>query len=270
MSDTLWKCPVCGEMLDIAGLTLQCRNRHSFDRAKKGAVYLLPSNKKHSDVPGDNPEMVRARRDFLSKGYYAHFRDTIIGALSPYMGENHTLLDAGCGEGYYTAGIHAAFPQSQVYGVDISKTAANYAAKADPTGFYAVASVFHLPVLDGACDAVVSIFAPYCGEEFLRVLKPGGVFVMAIPAAKHLWELKTAVYDQPYENEVKDYALDGFRFLEKREAKREIHLDSAEEIRSLFGMTPYAYRTGAKERERLQALNSLDVRAEFEVLVYQK
>ena len=133
-----------------------------------------------------------------------------------------------------------------------------------------MASVFHLPVLDGACDAVVSIFAPYCGEEFLRVLKPGGVFVMAIPAAKHLWELKTAVYDQPYENEVKDYALDGFRFLEKREAKREIHLDSAEEIRSLFGMTPYAYRTGAKERERLQALNSLDVRAEFEVLVYQK
>ena len=35
-------------------------------------------------------------------------------------------------------------------------------------------------------------------------------------------------------------------------------------------MTPYAYRTGSKERERLQALEHLTVRAEFEVLVYQK
>ena len=269
MSDTVWMCPVCGGALTVSGLTFVCGNRHSFDRAKKGAVYLLPPNRKHSKIPGDDPDMVRARRDFLSKGYYAHLRETMIDALSPYMGENRTLLDAGCGEGYYTAGIHAAFPDAAVYGVDISKTAANYAAKADPTGSYAVASVFHLPVLGASCDAVVSIFAPYCGEEFQRVLKSGGIFVMAIPAAKHLWELKTAVYDSPYENEVKDYALEGFTFLGRREAKREIHLDTPADIQALFGMTPYAYRTGAKERERLNALESLTVRAEFEVLVYQ-
>ena len=269
MSDTVWMCPVCGESLTESGLSLVCQSRHCFDRAKKGAVYLLPPNRKHSKLPGDDPDMVRARREFLSKGYYVHLRETIIRALSPYMGENSVLLDAGCGEGYYTSGIHAAFPGTAVCGVDISKTAANYAAKTDPTGSYAVASVFHLPVLDGACSAVVSIFAPYCGEEFRRVLKPGGIFVMAIPAAKHLWELKAAVYDHPYENAVKDYALEGFTFLEKREAKREIHLDSAGDIQALFGMTPYAYRTGAKERERLQALETLTVRAEFEVLTYR-
>jgi 23S rRNA (guanine745-N1)-methyltransferase len=270
MSDTVWMCPVCGKSLSASDLSLVCETRHNFDRAKKGAVYLLPPNRKHSKIPGDDPEMVRARRDFLSKGYYAHLREAVIDALSPHLDGNRVLLDAGCGEGYYTAGIHAAFPSASVYGADISKTAANYAAKADPAGSYAVASVFHLPILDASCDAVVSIFAPYCGEEFLRVLKPGGIFVMAIPAAKHLWEMKTAVYDHPYENEVKDYALAGFTFLGKREAKREITLHCAEDIRSLFGMTPYAYRTGAKERERLQALTELTVHAEFEVLSYQK
>ena len=270
MSDTVWMCPVCGVMLAESGLSLTCANRHNFDRAKKGAVYLLPSNKKHSDIPGDNPDMVRSRRNFLTKGYYAHLREAICDALRKELIPGTVLLDAGCGEGYYTAGIHEMAKNSEIYGVDISKTAANFAAKADPAGHFAVASVFHLPVLDGSCDAVVSIFAPYCGAEFQRVLKAGGLFVMAIPAAKHLWELKAAVYDEPYENEVRDYALEGFTFVKKIEASREISLDNAQDIADLFSMTPYAYRTGAKERERLAALKNLRVRAEFEVLVYRK
>ena len=269
MSETIWKCPVCGEPLTEEGLSLRCGGRHNFDRAKKGAVYLLPSNQKHADLPGDNPEMVRARREFLAKGWYSHLRDTICDAVMPFLDDGKYLLDAGCGEGYYTRGIFE-MTGCRVYGVDISKSAANLAAKADPAGHYAVASVFHLPVLEERCDALVCIFAPYCGGEFLRVLKPGGVFVMAIPAARHLWELKAAVYDTPYENEVKDYALDGFAFIEKREASRVLRLTDAKDIADLFAMTPYAYRTGARERERLQRLETLDVRAEFEVLVYRK
>lgn len=270
MSDRIWACPVCGGHMHEEGLSLQCEHRHNFDRAKKGAVYLLPSNKKHSEIPGDNPEMVRARHDFLSKGYYAHLRDAVCEALRPCLTPGTVLLDAGCGEGYYTAAIHRMATESEVYGVDISKTAANLAAKADPAGHYAVASVFHLPVLEESCDAVVSIFAPYCGEEFLRVQKPGGIFVMVIPAAKHLWELKAAVYDTPYENEVRDYRLDGFTFVRKIEASRKITLDCAKDIADLFSMTPYAYRTGVKERERLAALTALTTQTAFEVLVYRK
>ena len=93
---------------------------------------------------------------------------------------------------------------------------------------------------------------------------------MAIPAARHLWELKSAVYDTPYENEVKDYALEGFTFVKKYTTKREIYLDNPVDIANLFTMTPYAYRTSAAEREHLAALETLITLASFEVLVYIK
>ena len=43
---------------------------------------------------------------------------------------------------------------------------------------------------------------------------------MAIPSALHLWELKQAVYDKPYENQVKDYTLENFKFIEKITAEK--------------------------------------------------
>lgn len=269
-----WMCPVCGLPLcgEPGALSVKCAGRHNFDRSRKGALYLLPSNRKHAKLPGDNPEMVRARRDFLRKGYYAHLLDTISEAVCHCFPDGGVLLDAGCGEGYYTSGICDKLDvySGSLYGVDISKTAANYAARADERIQFAVASVFHLPVLTSSCDMTVSIFAPYCGEEFQRVLKPDGYFVMAIPAARHLWELKSAIYDTPYENEVRDYALEGFTFVKKYTAERDICVDNPADITNLFGMTPYAYRTGAAERERLSQLQTLKTTAAFEVLVYQK
>ncbi len=278
MSDLIWNCPICGKPLHLAEKSFRCEKGHSFDKGRSGYVHLLPSNRQNAKLPGDNPEMVRARRNFLQKGHYAHLLDALCSAAVEHLPKGGVFLDAGCGEGYYTKGVRAALVQSGTvseneqcaYGVDISKTAADLAARADKGTCYAVGSVFHLPVQDASCDMVMSIFAPYCGEEFLRVLKPNGCFIMAIPAARHLWELKAAVYDTPYENEVKDYALEGFSFTEKRCADRRIFIDNSQEIADLFSMTPYAYRTGAKERERLAALNTLETQTAFEVLVYHK
>jgi len=270
MSDSIWSCPVCGKPLYSEENRMQCESRHSFDRGRSGYVHLLPSNRQNAKLPGDNPEMVRARRNFLRKGYYAHLLEALCGAVQQYLPERGILLDAGCGEGYYTHAVGRSLTDAAVYGVDISKTAADLAARADKDTDYAVGSVFHLPVRSESCDMVMSIFAPYCGEEFLRVLKPEGCLVMVIPAARHLWELKTAVYETPYENAVKDYALAGFRFTQRLTAAREIALEHPQDIADLFSMTPYAYRTGAKERERLAALQSLHTQAAFEILIYHK
>ncbi len=274
MSDLIWNCPICGKPLHAAGKSLQCENRHCFDRGRSGYVHLLPSNRQNAKLPGDNPEMVRARRNFLQKGYYAHLLDALCNAAQTYLVQGGILLDAGCGEGYYTSGVRQFLAEHghscTCYGVDIAKTAADLAARADKETEYAVGSVFHLPVQSESCDMVMSIFAPYCGEEFLRVLKDDGCLVMVIPAAKHLWELKAAVYENPYENAVRDYALEGFSFTQKLTAEKRIALDHSQDIADLFSMTPYAYRTGHDERERLASLETLETQTEFEILVYHK
>ncbi|MBE6877003.1 MAG: methyltransferase domain-containing protein [Ruminococcus sp.] len=268
---SVWMCPVCGELLTDSGNSLKCSKNHCFDKARSGYVNLLPVSRKHAKLPGDNPEMVRARRNFLEKNYYQHLQNALCDAVKNYLPADGILLDAGCGEGYYTKKISSSLPDGAFCcGVDISKIAVDFSARQDKRTQYAVGSVFHLPVVDSSCNMLVSVFAPYAGTEFVRVLKSKSYLIMAIPSAFHLWELKQAVYDKPYENQVKDYHLDDFRFLEKINCEKRIFLDSPEDIQNLFQMTPYAYRTGAPERERLQALQSFEVQTAFEILIYQK
>ena len=102
------------------------------------------------------------------------------------------------------------------------------------------------------------------------MLAKDGIFIMAIPAAEHLFELKRAVYDTPYKNEVQDTHLDGFELLSREELEYDIHLDTKEKIASLFKMTPYAYRTRREDAEKLYALDTLTVKASFILLVYKR
>ena len=264
-------CPVCGEKLEISGKTYHCPNRHSFDIARSGYVNLLLSKQAGKAVHGDNKLMVAARRDFLEAGHYENLRTALCEKAAEFAAEGSVILDAGCGEGYYTSAIADRSEVAvEVTGIDISKTAVEFAAKRKCGAVFAAGSVFHLPVVSDSCDILVTLFAPYCGEEFLRVLKTGGIMIMAIPSENHLWELKSAIYDTPYKNEVKDYELEGFEFLGTQRLTRKISLTDSQEIQSLFSMTPYYYKTGVKEQERLRKLTELEVTTDFELLTYRK
>lgn len=265
-------CPKCGECLVPAGSSYLCKNRHCYDMAKSGYVNLLLANQMNSAQPGDNKLMVRARKSFLDKGYYAPLADRLCKTVLKYAAEGCKLLDAGCGEGYYTEKIAQALSGTgaEIVGIDISKTAADYAARRTKAAMFAAASIFRLPIADGSCDIVTNLFAPYCEEEFLRVLKPKGVFIMVIPAERHLWELKQAVYDKPYLNAVKDFALDGFKLADRETLRGEITLNCNEDISALFAMTPYFYKTGTEGHERLERLETLTTETGFEILTYTK
>lgn len=269
------RCPLCGEPLLFHQNSFRCKNRHTYDRARSGYVNLLDVSRKRAKIPGDNKLMAAARRDFLNKGYYEPLSNALNSAcLSLTGGKAPVILDAGCGEGYYTARLAEAFlregVQPELLGVDISKFAADLAARRCKNAVFAAASLFRLPVADNVCDFVLNLFAPYCGEETLRVLKPNGFFLMAIPGKDHLWELKQAVYETPYKNEVRDYPLDGFRFLKAQKIETVLDLSSREDILHLFEMTPYYYKTSRRDQERLEMLDRLSVTASFELLIYQK
>lgn len=270
-------CPVCNMPLFPEEGRLVCEKNHSFDRAKSGYVNLLLSNGKHSKLPGDNKLMVNARRDFLQKGYYAPLAKALCEEAVSLYREAETpewaVLDVGCGEGYYTNAVFESLSDLgniQVAGIDISKFALNAAAKKNKQVEYAVASAFHLPVADRSVDLLLNLFAPYCGEEFWRVLKRGGLMLMVIPSKRHLWELKQAVYDSPYENEVKGYDLPEFELLKVRKIKDTITLECQQDIQNLFMMTPYFYKTSEENTQRLAALEKLTTKIEFELLIYRK
>jgi len=127
-----------------------------------------------------------------------------------------------------------------------------------------------MPVADLSCDMLVTMFAPYCGKEYLRVLKKGGIMIMAIPSEDHLWELKQAIYDTPYKNKVKPYELDGFDLADKVRITYDMQIDNHDDIMSLFSMTPYFYRTGREQQERLAGINSICTKADFELLIYRR
>lgn len=270
----IYICPVCGKKLDILNRSYVCPQNHTFDTAKSGYVNLLLSKHAGKSVHGDNKLMVQARRNFLDKGFYSPLKEAVCEAVCRYSCGGDVILDAGCGEGYYTSAIaevlEAEGKNADIFGIDISKTAVDHASKRCKNISFAAASVFHIPAKDSSCDMLVTLFAPYCGEEFCRVLKDKGIMIMAIPSVMHLWELKLAIYDTPYKNEVKPYELQGFELAEQSRISYKISIDAPEDIQSLFSMTPYYYRTGKTERERLEALETLETQVDFELLVYSK
>jgi len=266
-------CPVCGAALEPQGTAWRCVQGHCFDVARQGYVNLLTVTQKHSRHPGDTREMVAARRAFLDAGWYAPIAKTLVDLVRRFCPETASVLDAGCGEGYYTAEMAKTLREREyrpkVAGIDISKAALQEAAKRDRETEYAVASCFHLPVAGESVDLLLSVFAPYCGEEFLRVLKPDGQFIMTIPLENHLYGLKEAIYEKPYRNEVKPYELEGFRLVDCRELRYEMTV-RGQEIESLFMMTPYYYKTGAADQQKLLAKTELTTPVEFAVLRYEK
>ncbi len=267
-------CPVCSERLDEKDKSYICIKNHTFDKSKNNYVNLLQVNHKNSKIPGDNKLMVNSRRDFLNKGYYSPMMRKLCEICLEYTNNGNTFIDAGCGEGYYTENVYNYLREHGVYtdmfGIDISKNALAVAGKRSKDIKFATASIFRMPFADNSADTLITLFAPYCQEEFLRVIKKNGIMIMVIPSEKHLWSLKKVVYENPYKNEVKGYDLEGFKLVKKELVKDVIHIENNQDIMNLFSMTPYYYKTGVQGQQKLAELDILDTETEFEILVYRK
>ncbi len=265
-------CPVCmrkngnRNRLRRDGKRLVCPCNHSFDVAASGYVNLLSPS---AGVHGDNKEMVRARRDLLNTGIYAPFRQALTELLDT-LPSDAVIWDSGCGEGYYTSAALSLPRNRTVYGSDLSTAALTEAHKRCPDLILSAASSYALPADDESCDAVICLFAPEATDEFLRILKPNGSLILGIPGKRHLFGLKQVLYDTPYENAPKDPALPPFTLEQLREIYYTARLNDPVAIRSLFEMTPYAYRTGEKGIARLQKTAALETELHFHLFHYRK
>lgn len=266
------RCPKCSSPFVRDGGSVRCAAGHSYDLSAKGTLNLSPAAGKNH---GDDAEMIASRRRFLETGRYAPLASALSDEIAERIGDGSPLLlDAGCGEGYYTAAVSRKLPTARLLGLDLSPEAVRALAGRDEARagriFPLVAGVYRLPLADGSVDGVISAFSPYAGEEFRRVLRRGGYLFRAIPDRRHLFALKEVLYDLPYENEVADFEEKGFAFCGAKEIKTVFTLKTPSEIADLLGMTPYAYRTPPAGKERLSKLTELTVGAEFLLLTYRR
>ncbi|MFP5383040.1 MAG: putative RNA methyltransferase [Gammaproteobacteria bacterium] len=261
-------CPLCQDPLLPAGNTWACSRRHSFDVAREGYVNLLPVQQRKSRAPGDNPDMVRARRAFLEAGYYQPLREVIVEEVARLAPAS--LLDIGCGEGWYTAAL--ADVCADVTGLDIARPAIQRAAKRDRRVTWLVAGSAHLPLADASVDLACSLFSPLPVAELHRVLRPGGHLLLATPGADHLLALRRALFETVLPHRPEKFAgvlAEAFSLASVHEVRFPLHLDAAA-LQDLLAMTPYAWRATAERRAALAGSTAFADEAVVSVQVFTR
>ena len=261
-------CPVCRQALHLAEQSWRCEKGHHYDVAKQGYVNLHVVQHKHSKTPGDTPESVLARREFLQVGFYQPLQQVIVELLQQFKPD--TILDIGCGEGYYT---HAMQPWTKhCVGVDIAKTAVQRAAKLNSRVVWVVGTGAILPVQDHSIDVCTSLFSPIPQQEMTRVLKDEGYLIIATPAPAHLYALREALFEQVNLHEPQ-------KFVEQLNAEFELKQEQLVEapltldqhaLKNLIAMTPYAYKANPERRKAIEQQQYFAVTAAFQIYVFQK
>ncbi|MDX2678222.1 methyltransferase domain-containing protein [Streptomyces sp. NY05-11A] len=185
-------CPTCRmPRLHPEHGALRCPVGHTFDIAHHGYAGLLTGTRATS---GDDAAMVQARDRFLSTGAYAPIRDVGACLAAGAMAEQATVVDVGCGTGYYLVGVLDQLPGARGLGLDTSVRALRSAARAHDRAAAVAWDVFRpFPLADGVADVVLNVFAPRNPAEFHRVLRPTGRLIVVRPTGRHLAELRGRV-----------------------------------------------------------------------------
>lgn len=185
-------CPACGaRRLRADRGALRCPAGHTFDIARQGYVSLLAGARATS---GDDAAMVQSRKSLLATGVYAPIRDAVARLAVAAAPADGTVVDVGCGTGYYLAGVLDQLPGARGLGLDTSVPALRVAARAHERAAAASWDVFRtFPLADSVADVLLDVFAPRNPAEFHRVLRPGGRLVVVRPTGHHLAELRAQV-----------------------------------------------------------------------------
>lgn len=253
----MWTCPACKAVLEQQDNTLRCANGHSYDTAKEGYVNLLLAHQKRSKAPGDNKQMINARRAFLEKGFYDPLAERLGHIIHDYL-SNPTLavFDAGCGEGYYLNVVKEFLAtldyQVEASGCDISKVAIQKAAKKYKNNRFCVASTYALPLSDTSQEAVIQVFAPSSETEVHRVLKKSGLWLQVNPASSHLHQLKDEIYDAAQTHEKQQQSVAGFEVVLDEELSFDMTMSTPQDTLNLLMMTPFYWSASQESVTHIQ------------------
>ncbi|MDI2139314.1 putative RNA methyltransferase [Streptococcus hohhotensis] len=265
-SATAFACPICQENLTLVEGSLKCNNRHSFDLAKFGYVNLAPQIKQSANYDKEN---FQNRQQILEAGFYQAILDAISDLLA--SSENtETILDIGCGEGFYSRKLQENHPDKTFYAFDISKDSVQIAAKSEPNWAvnWFVGDLARLPIKDASMDILLDIFSPANYGEFRRVLSKDGILIKVIPTENHLKEIRQKVQDQltnkDYSNQdIKNHFQNNFTILSSKTTSLTKPI-TAEQLQALLSMTPLLFHI---DQSKIDWSQLTEITIEAEILV---
>ena len=265
-SATAFACPICQENLTLAESSLKCNNRHSFDLAKFGYVNLAPQIKQSANYDKEN---FQNRQQILEAGFYQAILDAVSDLLASSK-TTTTILDIGCGEGFYSRKLQERHPDKTFYAFDISKDSVQIAAKSEPnwTVNWFVGDLARLPIKDASMDILLDIFSPANYGEFRRVLSKDGILIKVIPTKNHLKEIRQKVQDQltnkDYSNQdIKNHFQEHFTILSSQTASLTKTI-TAEQLQALLSMTPLLFHI---DQSKIDWSQLTEITIEAEILV---
>ena len=265
-SATAFACPICQENLTLVETSLKCCNRHSFDLAKFGYINLAPQIKQSANYDKEN---FQNRQQILEAGFYQAILEAVSDLLSNSKNAK-TILDIGCGEGFYSRKLQERHPDKTFYAFDISKDSVQIAAKSEPNWAvnWFVGDLARLPIKDASMDILLDIFSPANYGEFRRVLSKDGILIKVIPTKNHLKEIRQKVQDQltnkDYSNQdIKNHFQEHFTILSSQTASLTKTI-TAEQLKALLSMTPLLFHI---DHTKIDWSQLTEITIEAEILV---
>ena len=265
-SATAFACSICQENLTLVESSFKCSNRHSFDLAKFGYVNLSLQIKQSANYDKKN---FQNRQQILEAGFY----QAILEAISDLLASSEsakTILDIGCGEGFYSRKLQERHPDKTFYAFDISKDSVQIAAKSEPNWAvnWFVGDLARLPIKDASMDILLDIFSPANYGEFRRVLSKDGILIKVIPTENHLKEIRQKVQDQltnkDYSNQdIKNHFQEHFTILSSQTASLTKTI-TAEQLQALLSMTPLLFHI---DQTKIDWSQLTEITIEAEILV---
>ena len=267
-SASAFACPICQENLTLVESSFKCSNRHSFDLAKFGYVNLAPQIKQSANYDKEN---FQNRQQILEAGFYQAILDALSTMLCS-LETSKTILDIGCGEGFYSRKLQEVHPDKTFYAFDISKDSVQIAAKSETNWAvnWFVGDLTQLPIKDASMDIRLDIFSPANYGEFQRVLSKDGILIKVIPTENHLKEIRQTVQDQlkkkDYSNQdIKEYFQEHFSIQSIQTASLTKSI-TAEQRQALLSMTPLLFHV---DQSKIDWSQLTEITIEAEILVGQ-
>ena len=197
-------CPVCGGLLSRREDGLACDRGHHWNVHKKGYVTFQQGG----DQLRYSQSLFQARARVFSAGFF----DPVVEMVLQRMPAGaQTLLDAGCGDGWYVGAIMQERPAMAVVGVDLSSAAIAMATNHPVPGVWCVGDLRRLPLADHTMDVLLDVLSPAAYDDFGRVMRREGLLLKVYPQENHLREIREAAGLPPYvPGQVEDHLLRHF------------------------------------------------------------